>query len=406
MIIFCYNKIMQLKSIEQIKNLKNKRVLVRVDYNVDIAKGKVTEPERIDRTFTTINYLVKNKAKVILMSHLGRPDGQRVEKYSLRPVYGYLDKMAKRPVYFVNDCIGNAVKEKIEKMQAGQILLLENLRFYSGEEANDTKFARELASLADIYVNDAFAVVHRAHASVAAITKYSPSYAGFNLIDEVKNLSKLLSGFKKPAVAIIGGVKISTKIKVLENFCKKYDKVLIGGALANNFFVAKKYNIGQSVFEADFVKLSKRLLDKYKKKIILPLDVVITNKVDMSGKKEIVKVTDLNKQKNKKFLIVDIGTKTELYFESFIKSSSTFVWNGAMGVFEIPQFAHGSDYLARIMAMQSRGDAYGAVGGGDTIILIKRNYLENWYDFVSTGGGAMLEFLEGKVLPGIKPLVR
>jgi phosphoglycerate kinase len=397
---------MQLKGLEQIRNLKNKRILVRVDYNVDIERGKVTEPERIERSFPTINYLVKNKAKVILMSHLGKPEGKRNEKYSLRPVANYLDRQAKRPVYFIDDCIGNTVKQKIEDLNAGQILLLENLRFYPGEEKNDAKFARELASLADFYVNDAFAVCHRAHASVAAITQYLPSYAGFNLIDEVKNLSKLLSGFKRPAVAIIGGVKISTKIKVLENFLKKYDKVLIGGALANNFFAARKYKIGKSVFEKDFVGLSKKILTKYKNKIVLPLDVVITNKIDKSGKKEIVKVADLNKQKNKKFYIVDIGPKTELHFENFIKSASTFVWNGAMGVFEVPQFSHGSDYLAQIMAMQARGDAFGVVGGGETIIIIKRNHLENWFDFVSTGGGAMLEFLEGKVLPGIKPLIR
>ena len=184
---------MQLKSLEQIKNLKNKRVLVRVDYNVDIEKGKVTEPERIDRTFRTINYLVKNQARVILMSHLGKPDGKRDEKYSLKPVALYLDNQAKKPVYFINDCVGNTVKQKIEDLKPGQILLLENLRFYTGEEKNDTKFAHELASLADIYINDAFAVVHRAHASVAAITKYLPSYAGYNLIDEVANLSKLLA---------------------------------------------------------------------------------------------------------------------------------------------------------------------------------------------------------------------
>lgn len=397
---------MQLRSLEQIKNLKNKRVLVRVDYNVDIEKGKVTEPERIERTFRTINYLVKNNARVILMSHLGKPEGKREEKYSLKPIALYLDKQAKKPVYFVNDCVGNNVKQKIEDLKPGQILLLENLRFYAGEEKNDAKFARELASLADIYINDAFAVVHRAHASVAAITKYLPSYAGYNLIDEVDNLSKLLSGFAKPAIAIIGGVKISTKIKVLENFLKKYDKVLIGGALANNFFAAKNYNIGKSVYEPDFVKLSKQILKKYKDKIVLPLDVVITNKVAKSGKKEVIKVADLNKQKNKNFSIVDIGTKTELYFEIFIKSANTLVWNGAMGVFEIPQFSHGSDYLAKIMAMQSRGDAFGAVGGGETIIIIKRNYLDTWFDFVSTGGGAMLEFLEGKILPGIKPFLK
>ncbi|MDD5341042.1 MAG: phosphoglycerate kinase [Patescibacteria group bacterium] len=397
---------MQLKSIEQIKNLKNKRVLVRVDYNVDIEKGKVTEPERIIRSFPTINFLVKNKAKVILMSHLGRPDGKKNLKYTLKPVAIFLDHQTKKPVHFAHDCIGNSVKERIDKMLPGQILLLENLRFYSGEEKNDAKFARELASLADIYVNDAFAVCHRAHASVAAITKYLPSYAGYNLIDEVENLSKVLKGYNRPAVAVIGGVKISTKIKVLENFLKNYDKVLIGGALANNFFAALKYKIGRSVYEPDYVNFSKSLLDRYKGKIVLPQDLIITSKLDKNSKTEKVKVSELNKLKKKNFIIADIGNRTELYFESFIKSAETFVWNGAMGVFEIPQFSHGSDYLAKIMAMQARGDAFGVVGGGETIMLIKRNHLESWFDFVSTGGGAMLEFLEGKVLPGIKPLLK
>ena len=230
---------MKLKIIKQVKNLKDKIVLVRVDYNVSIKKGKVLDTERLERSFPTINYLLQNKAKVILISHLGRPEGKKNKKFSLKPIVKYLNKITKKKVQFIDDCIGEKVKKQVAQMRAGQILLLENLRFYPGEEANEAKFAQDLASLADIYVNDAFAVSHRAHASVAAITKYLPAYAGFNFVEEVKNLNKALKGFSKPAVAIIGGVKISTKIKVIENLLKKYDYVLIGGALANNFFAAQ-----------------------------------------------------------------------------------------------------------------------------------------------------------------------
>jgi len=395
---------MKLKTIKQLKNLKNKTVFVRVDYNVILKNNKVLETERIERSFSTINYLLKNKAKIILASHLGRPDGKPVKEFSLRPIVKYLNKITQKRVYFADDCLGEKVQKQAASLKAGQILLLENLRFYPGEEKNDAKFARELASLADIYVNDAFAVSHRAHASVNAIAKILPAYAGLNLADEVMNLSRLIKGFKKPAVAVIGGVKISTKIKVIDNFLKKYDYVLIGGALANNFYAAQKINIGQSVYEKDFLPLAERLMKKAGNKLILPIDVRISNNLKGRGAVKAVNIIDLTKVKNKKFFIVDIGPKTELNFDAYMKLAKTLVWNGPMGVFEIDKYAHGSEFVAKNAAIISKGPAFGVAGGGETIAVIEKFKMKNWFDFVSTAGGAMLEFLEGKVLPGLKPL--
>ncbi|MFA5188058.1 MAG: phosphoglycerate kinase [Patescibacteria group bacterium] len=397
---------MKLRTLKALKNLKGKTVLVRVDYDVEIKNGKVIEPERIERSFPTINFLLKNKAKVVLMAHLDRPGGKIIKKLSLKPVAVYLDSIAKKPVQFIDDCIGERVKQKVAKMKAGQILLLENLRFYPGEEKNDAKFAQELASLADIYVNDAFANSHRTHASIVAITKFLPAYAGFNLLKEVINLSKLLKGFKKPATAIIGGVKIETKIKVIENFLKKYNYVLIGGALANNFLKAQKINIGKSVYQKEFVGLAKKLMLKAKGKLILPLDVRICNSLNGHGKILIKKISELNKIKSKNFYIVDIGLRTELNFARHFNQAKTLVWNGPMGMFEIPEFSHGSDFIAQQFAIISKGPSFGVAGGGETIALLDKLKLKTWPDFVSTAGGAMLEFLEGKVLPGIRPLLK
>jgi phosphoglycerate kinase len=404
----------KLKTIKQIKNLKNKTVLVRVDYNVAINKGNVAETERIERSYQTLNFLIKNKAKIILISHLGRPGGKKVKKYSLFPLVKYLNKMSARggsasggkKVLFADDCLGEKVSKQVAQLKAGQILLLENLRFYNAEKYNDTKFAQELASLADIYVNDAFAVCHRSHASVVAITKFLPAYAGFNLINEITSLNKALKGFKRPSIAIIGGLKISTKIKVIEQFLKRYDYVLIGGALANNFWISQKINIGQSVYEKEHVKLAAQLYEKYKNKIILPIDVKIAKKISSKAKAESMRIFELCKLKNKNWQIVDIGPKTEIYFESFINNAKTIIYNGAMGIFEIDNFSHGTYYLTQKIAIAAKGPAYGVVGGGETIVALDTMGCKSWPDFVSTGGGAMLEFLEGKILPGIKPLMK
>jgi phosphoglycerate kinase len=397
---------MKLKSINQLKNLKNKTVLVRVDYNVPIKDGKVMDIERIERSFLTLNYLIKNQAKVILISHLGKPKGSPDKSYSLQPIVKYLNKITKKKVLFVDDCLGEKVIQKIASLKSGQILLLENLRFYPGEESNDKNFASSLADFADIYINDAFSVCHRAHASIVGIPKFLPAYTGFNLLDEIDNLDYLLKGFKRPALAIIGGVKISTKINVIETFLKKYDYVLIGGALANNFFAALDLNIGKSVFEKEYLKLAKELLKKSRAKIIMPIDLRIAKQLSAKSKVEIIDVDELASYKNKNFQIIDIGPKTEIYFESFINLAKTLVWNGPMGVFEIEKFSRGSYYIAQRFSMHAKGSSFGAVGGGETISILEKLNLKKWPDFVSTGGGAMLKFLEGKTLPGIKPLMK
>ncbi len=397
---------MKIKTIKQTKNLKNKIVLLRVDYNVAIKGGKVLDTQRLERSYSTINYLLKNKAKVVLISHLGRPGGKKNKKFSLKPVVKYLNKITKKNVFFINDCIGEKVQNKIAQLKAGQILLLENVRFYPGEEKNDPKFAQELASLGDIFVNDAFAMCHRKHASVSAVENYLPAYAGFNLLDEIENLSKVLKGYKRPAVAIIGGAKISTKIKVIENLAKKYDYILIGGALANNFFAAQKINIGMSKYEEDYVKLAAQLYKKYKNKIILPIDVKITNSVLKNAKPVNMSVIELNNIKQKQWLIADIGPKTEIFYEHLIQQAKTLIYNGAMGIFEIKNFSHGTYFITEKVAMKSLDDTFSVVGGGETLVALHNIGMKKYPDFVSTAGGAMLEFLEGKILPGIKPLIK
>lgn len=397
---------MNIRTIAQIKNLKNKAVLARVDYNVALKKGKIMETERIDRSLKTISYLLKKKAKVILISHLGNPGGKVLNEFSLKPVAHYLDSKYRQPVIFIEDCVGTQVQAAVKKLKAGQILMLENLRFHEGEEKNTPKFAKSLADLADIYVNEAFSVCHRSHASVSAITKYLPAYAGFNLANEIENLNKLLKGFKRPAVAIIGGVKISTKIKVIESLLKRYDYVLLGGALANNFFVANKLNIGKSIYEKDYVKLAGQLLAKSKHKLILPLDIRVAKKIKPNQEIQTVNITDMASLNLKDHQIIDIGPKTENYFESFIHKSNTIVWNGPMGVFEIYSFSHGTNFICQKVASHAKGRAFGVIGGGETITALEKLKIKSWPDFVSTAGGAMLEFLEGKVLPGIKPLLK
>jgi 3-phosphoglycerate kinase len=397
---------MKLKSIKQIKNLKNKKVLVRVDYNVAMENNKVLDTERIERSYATINYLLKNKAKIILMAHLGRPKGKKDKDLSLKNVLKYLNQVTKKKVKFVDDCIGEKVNKQVSRLKGGQILLLENLRFYPGEKNNDAKFAQSLAELADIYVNEAFANCHREHASISAITKYLPAYAGLNLIDEVDNLEKAIKGYDKPAIAIIGGVKVETKIKVIEKFLKKYNYVLIGGALANNFFASQNIKLGKSIYNKEDVKLAEQLYNKYKSKIILPIDVRTAKRLSPKSKVEAHDIFNLNKLKDKNWQIVDIGPKTEIYFEHFIHNAKTIVWNGPMGIFEIEAFSYGTEYIAQKFAAQAKGPAFGIVGGGETLVVINKLGLSNWPDFVSTGGGAMLRFLEGKNLPGIKPLIK
>jgi len=387
--------------------LKGKKVLLRVDFNVPLKKigGKITvaDDTRIVAAVPTINYLLAAGAKVILMSHLGDPGGKIKAELSLKPIGAALAKILRMKGAAPADWVGKKGLEKIEAMANGELILLENLRFHPGEEKNDPKFAEGLASLADIYVNDAFAAAHRAHASIVGVTKFLPSYAGFLMEKEISVLGGLLLNPKKPFIAMIGGAKISTKIGVIENLLKKVDSLLLGGALVNNFFKAAGYGIDNSVFEAKELKTAKKLLTN--KKIVLPVDFVVG---DFKGKKAwVIKVPAKKAELCKKpYAMLDVGPETVRKYAQIIRRAQTIVWNGPMGYFEIPKYSHGSVALGQLVAARSKGKVFGVVGGGETIEAIEKTGMAGYVDHISTGGGAMLEFLEGKILPGVKPLIK
>lgn len=409
---------MRLKSIKSIQ-VKGKKVLIRTDFNVPIKDSQILDTSRIKAVLPTIKYLIKQKAKAILISHLGDPKTApsvqcrltQINILSLKPIYQYLKKSGLK-IKFVDDCIGLKVKKVTDKMKPGEIILLENLRFYPSEKKNDLKFAKQLASLADIYVNEAFSVSHRNHASVAAVTKFLPSYAGFLLEKEVKALSEILEKPKHPLIVVIGGAKISTKIGVIKNLAKKADLILIGGALANNFFAAAGYPISQSKYESEMIGLAKNLLDN--KKIVLPRDVVIkfqipNPKLQTNSNIQILKIKELDKFADKNFQILDIGTETIKLFSKHLKSAKMVVWNGPMGYSEEKSFAEGT--IGVIKAIMATKKAQIVVGGGETIAALRQLRIKNYESrikniFVSMGGGAMLEFLEGRILPGLKPLFK
>lgn len=380
-----------LKTINEVK-ISNKRVLVRVDLNVPIINSKIADDTRIRAILPTLKYLVKNKAKVILISHLGDPKGKKDIRYSLKPVAKYLK------IKFLDDCLGENNEVIIAKMKPGEIVLLENLRFYAGEEENSDDFAKKLANLADIYINEAFSVSHRNHASLVAITKFLPSSAGFLMEGEVEALDKIFKNPKHPLIAIIGGAKISTKIKVIKNLLKKVDYLLVGGALANNFFKAQGNEVGKSLIEEKMLEEAKNLLKE--EKLILPVDV----KTD-KGRNKTVKEVD--KDEN----ILDIGEKTIELFSKLIKKAKMIIWNGPLGLFEKNDFKKGTEKIAKNILANRQAKVI--IGGGETIASLKiKNQSANWRTkiknnvFISTGGGAMLKFLEGGTLPGIKPLIK
>lgn len=379
---------MKLKNIEKL-NLKSKTVLLRVDFDVSIKNGGVVDGARIISHLPTINFLLKQKAKVILISHLGRPQGMIDEKYSLKPVFYYLKKKIKNLEFFNNN-FDNALKEKIKDKP---IVLLENLRFNPGEEKNDKKFAKFLASLANLYINDAFAVSHRKHASVSAVTQYLPSYAGLLLEKEIKNLTEVIIKPYHPFIVLMGGAKISTKMPVLKTLARKADQILVGGALANDLFKAEGYNIGQSFSESHDVEINKTI----KRKIVLPKDVVIKTEDKIQN----IKVDSLSRYKD--FKILDIGKQTIQLFAKYLENAKIIIWNGPMGLFEEKPFDQGTRGVVKIIARNKKAKII--IGGGDTITCFKQKSLKPNV-FISTGGGAMLEFLSGKMLPGIKPLLK
>jgi len=415
---------MKLKSIRNAKDLKSKRVLLRVNFDCPVKNGRVTDMTRIQAALPTIRYLAAEKARLILISHLGRPlehkniktqehksKGIR-DKYTLKPVFENLKSKILNPrlrgqVKFIDDCLGKRVEREVEQMKPGEIILLENLRFYPGEEKNDSEFARRLASLADIYVNDAFSVCHRQHASVSAIAKYLPSYAGFDLEKEIGSLSGFLQKSKHPFIAIMGGAKISTKIGVIRNLAKVADFILLGGALFNSFLKAKGINIGKSIYEPGMIGEAKKLLKN--KKLILPVDVRVKFSPPIGGRD--LKIKDLKTIDNQQFEILDIGPGTVGLFSQYLKDAKMVVWNGPMGYFEDKKFAWGTRSVFR--SILSNKKARVIIGGGETVAAIKKFKVSGLGSkvrnknkvFISTGGGAMLEFLEGKILPGIKSLI-
>ncbi len=383
---------MKLKTLKTIKNLNNRRVLVRVGFDCPIKNGRVVDDSRIQQALLTVEYLTKHKAKVILITHLGRPNGKRIKKYSLEPLAKYLKKEIKN-FKFIKTPISPKLKEQIEQMKPGEVVLLENIRFYDREEKNCLRFAKKLADLADIYVNEAFSNSHRLHASMNAITKYLPSYAGFALETEIKYLSQFLLKPKHPLIVIIGGKKITTKIKTIKNLLKSADQVLIGGAVASNFFKAGGYKIGKSFFEPKIIKTVQGLLKN--KKIVLPFDV----KVKIKKANLNLNIGDLNDLPND-FEILDIGLETIKMFEKYIKSAKMIIWNGPMGYFEEKAFFQGTRSITKAV-LKNKGQV--VIGGGDTLVILK-NLKINKNIFKCTGGGTMLEFLSGKELPGIKSL--
>jgi 3-phosphoglycerate kinase len=380
-------------------NIKNKKVLIRVDFNVPQDDDlNITDDNRIRAAIPTIEYAINNGARVILMSHLGRPKAEDKKKTSLAPVAHRLAELIKRPVKMLEDCIGPAVTDIVNRMQPGEVVLLENLRFHKEEEKNDPGFAKELSKLGDIFVNDAFGTCHRAHASTEGVTHYIESVSGFLVQKEIEYFEKVTSAPERPFVLILGGAKVSDKVPLIENMLKKVDVILIGGAMAYTFLYAKGVKIGSSRFEPEVLDLAKTILEKLGKvELVLPIDHIACDSFD--NPKSIITTTDENIKDG--YLGIDIGPKTIELFLTKIKKAGTILWNGPMGVFERDEFAEGTKQIAIGIADAS---AVSVVGGGDSAAAAKKFGVEERLSHVSTGGGASLEYLEGKILPGIAAL--
>ena len=378
-------------------DVKGKRVLVRVDFNVPLDQGKVADDTRIRAALPTIQYLIEQGARVILMSHLGRPKGKVKEELCLTPVAERLADLLDRPVAMAVDCVGEEVETAVDRLRPGDVLLLENLRFHPGEEANDPEFASRLASLGEVYVNDAFGTAHRAHASTEGVARRLLAVAGFLMERELNFLSKALESPEPPFVAILGGAKISDKIGVVDNLLSKVDALLIGGGMANTFLEAQGHQVGQSLVEEESLPLARELLDKAGRKLVLPVDVVVADRFDAEAQSKIVSVEEVPAE----WRILDIGPATVERFAQELYTAKTVDWNGTMGVAEFPQFAAGTQAVIEMLA---ESQATTIVGGGDTAAAVQQAGLVEKMTHVSTGGGASLELLEGKVLPGVAAL--
>lgn len=376
--------------------LEGKRVLMRVDFNVPMDKeGNILDDTKMRAALPSMEYALSHNAKLILMSHLGRPKGKPDRKYSLKSLVGHLESLLQAPVIMADDCIGPSVTEQINAMETGEVLLLENLRFHPEEEKNDPQFSEELAKLGDIYINDAFGTAHRAHASTAGVADYLPAYAGFLMEQEVKMLNQVLNSPESPRMAIMGGAKVKDKLSLIGNLMNRMDVILIGGGMANTFLKAAGKNIGASMFEPDLLEEAARLLNTgAKTRILIPVDVVVTDEISANGKTEVVSVDAIPADK----VIADIGPRTLDIYKQEINQAKTIIWNGPVGVYEYEQFANGTKEITTAMANSS---AVTVIGGGDSAVVAHDLGLEAKITHVSTGGGATLEFLEGKKLPGV-----
>ncbi|HCF38196.1 phosphoglycerate kinase [Thermosipho africanus Ob7] len=382
-------------------DLKGKRVIMRVDFNVPMKDGEITDDTRIVEALPTIKYAIENGAIVILLSHLGRPKGERKPEFSLLPVAKRLSELLGKEVTFIPELYGEIVNEKVKNAKEGDVILLENTRFDKGETKNDPELAKKWAELADIHVNDAFGTAHRAHASNVGIAQYIPSVAGFLMEKEIKFLSKATTNPEKPYVVVLGGAKVSDKIGVITNLLDKADKILIGGAMMFTFLKSLGYNVGSSLVEDDKLDLAKRILEQAKEKgteIVLPVDAVCAQKIEAGVE---TKTIDIKDGIPEGWMGLDIGPKTVELFRNSISGAKTIVWNGPMGVFEIEDFSNGTKEVAIAIAEETSKGATTIIGGGDSAAAIAKFGLKDKVSHVSTGGGASLEFLEGKELPGI-----
>ena len=391
--------IQKIRSIKNI-NLQGKKVLLRVDFNVPINEnGIVVDDLRIISVLPTIKYLIKQKAKVIIASHFGRPNGRKCQEMSLKPVFNYLKEDCKLQIKFSNNCIGDATNVLAKQLQKSEVLLLENLRFYKEEEQNDIEFARKLADFADIYVNDAFACSHRNHASIDAITKFLPSFGGFALEKELEALSSVFSNSNAPLTIIIGGKKVSTKFDIVSSLIDKCEHLVIAGGMANTFLKAKGIEIGSSFYEEKLLQEVKAFFQLYERKIFLPSDVVCSNTLI----KDYCYIDDVTQIK-KEHSICDIGTATCIEICKLLDNSKTILWNGPLGLFENSKFSVSSKFIARHIAKITNTGKISIAGGGDVISAIRSSGVEKQFSYISTGGGAFLELLANKTLPGINRL--